>query len=631
VKHALIGKRARHILWFVAPTIIAVVMDFAIRAKALLVYPPLEILNYTGSSLASAGFWGGPLWLASRLFYVRGDRKKIAARIGIGLFFGLFVLPLAVFCFAGQAIYHRVFASYMARDTVRLGIALRGTLSDWLFAWGSPLVVVFMLAVGVLVTVFVARGARKAGRSVRHTWPLLPIIGFCGSAYCFWIDFVESRSLQAAPPDTCFIHGVMHALHDGASGKGWVRRGISLRSPAALPKLTPPEHRPNVLVVLTESVRADASCSDPPPTCTSQFLDEVAADRVPLGRLTTQSPGTFSACMLLWTGLPPTVDYKVAHQAPVLWEIAKAEGYATGYVTSQNLRYDDFGAFVSNAGIDVLASAMDLGATKDAQIGAPDERATARMLDFVRDAPKDKPYFGVLHFSNTHAPYRIDPSLQPYGPHAVDPLGDASAFHNHYLNSVRMQERTLAAFLKELRAMPRWDDTVVLFLSDHGEQFREHGGLYHIHTLYEEEVRIPGWIISGENALTKQQRFSLKPYSHRRTYSQDVTATIVDLLGAFDDRSKFPFADLTNGRSLVRLPSGPEPTMPLATATGVWEPDSFEYGVMRGDHLLVGSPAATWSCFDITRDPREYAPHPASACGSMVVDARRAFPGIVKE
>ncbi len=631
LRNALLGTRPRMILWFVAPTLLAIAMDFAIRGGALVVYPPLEILNYTGSAFAAAGFWGGPLWLASRLFYVRGRVWRPVARVLLAAFVAGFVLPLAIFCFPGQAIYHRVFASYMARDTVRLGIALRGTLADWLFAWGSPLVVVVMALGGALVTWAIMRGVRRAGRYTRRTIPIVPIVGFIGSVFCFWIDFVESRSLQAAPPDTCFVHGVIHALHDGVTGKGWVRRGISLRTPAPLPPITPKAHRPNVLLIVAESVRADTSCSDPPPACASQFLDPVASERITLGRLTTQSPGTFSACMLLWTGLPPTVDYRTAHSAPVLWEVAKAEGYATSYVTSQNLRYDDFGAFMKRAGIDEVVSAMTLGDTKDAQIGAPDERATASMLDVLRRTPADKPYFGVLHFSNTHAPYRTAEDLQPFSPHSTDALGSVEAFHNQYRNSVLLQERTLAAFLAELRALPRWDDTIVMFVSDHGEQFREHGALYHIHTLYEEEVRIPGWVLAGKDALTSDQRRALATFAQRRTYSQDLNATLVDLLGAFDERARFPYAAEVTGRSLLRPATRVEPTVTLTTATGVWEPDVFVYGVMRGDRLLVGTPAQTWFCLDIPTDPREISPHAASHCGDMRDIAKKAFPGAVPE
>src|SRR5262249_8664675 len=152
--------------------------------------------------------------------------------------------------------------------------------------------------------------------------------------------------LQAAVPDACFTHGVVHAARMALTGHWGERQGISLRTPAPLPALSPAAHRPNVLVVLTESVRADATCSDAPPACRSESLDAVAAERIPLGKLTSQTPNTFSACMILWTGLGPDVDFAAAHSAPVLWEIARAVGYRTAYVASQNPQYEDFGAYV---------------------------------------------------------------------------------------------------------------------------------------------------------------------------------------------------------------------------------------------------------------------------------------------
>ena len=601
-------------------------MDFALRGRALLVYPPLEVLNYTGSTLASAGVWGGALWLASRLFLPRDGWKRRAAHLAAWAFFALVVLPLAVFSFPGQALYARVFGAYMARDTVRVGIALRGTLGDWLLAWGGPWVFVVMVLAGMPLAGLFAWLTRKVAPSLAPAVPALPVLGFGIAFTCFWTDFVESRSLQAAPPDTCFIHGVVHALRDAVTGVGWVRHGFTLRTPAPLPRLTRPEHAPNVLLILTESVRADAMCSAPK-SCRDPWLDGVVPDRIPLGSLVTQSPGTFSACMMLWTGLPPTVDLATAHQAPVLWEIARATGRRTAYVTSQNLRYDDFGAFVERAGIDVLISAIDLGSTKNAQLGAPDELASARMLDFVRDT--DAPYFAVLHFSNTHSPDRTDPALLPFVPESTDPTGPTELFHAHYLNSVALQERTLAAFLTEVRKLPSWNDTVVVFLSDHGEDFREHGRLYHIKTLFDEEVRVPGWIAAGPRALEDGQLRALRALGMRRTYSEDVNATIVDLLGVEAEHPQLPFAALTTGRSLLRAPLPPFMAL-LSTETAVWLPDEPQYGVMDDGHLLAASAVSPWQCYNLLADPGEVHPQPAASCGGLLATGTRAFPQVAR-
>jgi hypothetical protein len=614
-----LGDRPRLVLLFVTPTALAIALDFILRGRSLVIFPPKEWLNYFGSSLASAGFWGGPLWLASRLL----ARRSVPARIGFGVFTAVFVFPLAFFCFGGQPLYYRVFHYYMGRDTVRLGIALRGTLGAWLASWGAS--VFLMAAVGIAVTAAIVALLRRAAEPARAAWPILPILGFGVATYCFWIDFVESRSLQAAPPDTCFIHGVMHALRDRVTGKGWVRQGISLREPLPLPPLTPAAHRPNVLVILTESVRADAMCSAPA-RCRAPFLDEVAPERLPLGRLTMQSSGTFTSCVVLWTGLAPDADFRTMHNAPVLWEVAHAVGYRTAYIGSQNLRYDDFGAFLKRAGIDVQASAVDLGGASEPHVGAPDENATARMLAFVREVPDTTPYFAVLHLSNTHWPYRTDPSLpDQWKPEDTSPFGDIQALHNHYRNSVLLQEHTVVALLRELRALPSWDDTVVLFLSDHGEEFREHGGLYHLTSLFDEQVRVPGWLLAGTHVLEPAQRTALAMYEPRRTYTQDVYATVLDLFGVLDQKSSFPFTERLTGRSLLRPPPPGEPLILLSTKSGVWQPDVAKFGAMRGDLLAVRTDVGGYVCYDAQLDPRQLASVSSERCVDLVAAANRGF------
>ena len=254
-------------------------------------------------------------------------------------------------------------------------------------------------------------------------------------------------------------------------------------------------------------------------------------------------------------------------------------------------------------------SAIDLGYAADPHIGAPDENATARLLEFVKgDVPAGTPYFAVLHLSNTHWPYRVDPALQPFEPHDESPMSETESMHNHYRNSVLMQERTMAELVRSLRAMPGWDDTVMLFVSDHGEQFREHGGLYHLSSLFEEQVRVPGWVEAGPHGLGPGQREALAAWGPRRTYSQDVNATVLDLLGVLGDRRSFPFAERLTGRSLVRRPGTEEPRVLMSTASGVWEPDDAKYGVMQGDLLAVKSAGGAWWCYDVQTDPEERSP-----------------------
>ncbi len=629
LRGALLGDQPRVLLYLTVPTLFAVGIDLVVRGGALIHYAPHGYGFYVGSILLSLAFWVFPLHLAARLYVAaRGPRRR-AARAGLALLFGLWFLPLSVFCFGGQLLYRRVFDAYMGRNSLRLGIAYRGTVGDWFTAWSGPWLLAGVTATGIVITVGLAALARRVAATRPARTPWLPAFTFAAAIVCFWFDLCDSRYLQAATPDACLVHGVVHLARVVLTGQWGVRQGVSLRKPAPLPELVSERaHRPNVLVILGESIRADALCSKPSPACQSPELDAVAAERIPLGKLTTPTPNTFSTFVLFTTGLQANTPFAAAHSAPVLWELARAVGYRTAYVTSQNPNYEDFGVFSRGSGIDVRETATDLGGMSEEQIGSPDERAFAAMLRFVRAQTASTPYFGLLQLSNTHQPYRVDPDLQPFAPHSGEPTGDKNHFHNHYRNSVRLLTRMLAGFLTELRAAPGWDDTVVVFLSDHGEQFRDHGGLYHNHSLWEEELRVPGFLLAGATALDDDQRRALDSWGDHRTYTQDVRETVVDLFGLEAARATLPLADQVVGRSLVR-PRNPfrEPTMLLATSTAVWEPVDPRFGAMYGDHVLIGAPGAGWTCFDLHHDPKERSPLTPDRCGDLHAVAREAFSG----
>ncbi len=618
LRRALLGDDPRALLPLLAPTALALLLDLALRARVIAGYRLAGKAIYGSSLLVGAALWFLPLWCAARFWSAR--RGAVAA------YFACVVLPLATLGYAGQALYYDVFHAYVGRDTVRVGLALRRTVGGWLLSWGSPARFLVVVLAGLALTGVIAAAVRRVSVCAKGWPPVLAVVTFTAALGCVVFEGVDSRYLQASTPDVCFVHGAAHALTAALAGELRAERGMAARTPAALPPLArlPRAHPTNVVVVLTESVRADTMCSFPPPACASPMLDDVAAARVPLGRLTTQAPNTFTACMLLWTGLAANVDVRTAHTAPVLWEVARAAGYRTAYVTSQNASYENFAAFVQNAGIDRLLTAADLGGMEQEHLGAPDERALAEGLGFAREAGA-APYFAVVHLSNTHAPYRTDPAVRPFQPDTDDPLADVAHFKNRYMNAVRLQERSLAAFLRDLRALPSWADTAVVVLSDHGEQFREHGAVYHNHSLFEEELRVPGWLLVGDRALESGERAALATWAGGRTYLADVHATIVELFGV--DRRGLPFDDPA-ARSLVRPRTGGEPVALLATSSAVWEADMSLVGALVGDHKAwgpAGGDASAFTCVDVQRHPSEVTPSLDAWCRPLVDQARAAF------
>jgi hypothetical protein len=615
---ALVSDAPRALAVLLAPTALSFVVDVVTRGRSL-----AEVIGsptYATSVLLSAGLWVLPLWLVallSRRVRVRARARGVASRGGLLLVFLAWIMPFCVFAFAGQALYHKVFHAYMARDTVRFGIAQRAIVGAWFEQVGGTWSFVVLGGIGAALALGFVVLAKRAGPAASSAKPILPALAFVISIALLWNDAIETRGLQSALPDVCFAHGAVNAAREAVRGKQGQKREISMRTPARLPALPRAEHRPNVLLIITESVRADALCSERRPDCASRFLDDVAPDRVAVGKLTALSPGTISSCVSMWTGLGPDADYTSVHAAPTLWELAHSAGYRTAYVSAQNVKNSDFGVFLARAGIDVRVSGSDLGGIASDIVGAPDERATERTLAFVRDVAEKAPWFAVTHLSNTHSPYRTVRDLEPNLPESMVPLAGTVPLHNRYKNAVLLQERTVASFLGELRKLPTWEDTVVIFVSDHGEQFGEHGGLYHLHTIYEEEIRVPGFVVAGARALDDAQRKALRSFDGERTYLTDVSATVVDLLGLWDARGTLPFANRVHGRSLLRPRAPEEPVVYLSISSAVWEADGLCRGLIHGQHVLIETRGGGRDCYDLAVDPGQKHRLPASACGAL--------------
>ena len=129
-----LGDRPRAVLRFVVPTFLAIALDVVLRGRSLLVFPPKEWLNYFGSSLASAGFWGDR----------SGSRppaagEALAARGSLlALYAALFVFPLATFSLRRSApLLPRLSLPTWRATRCASASRLRGTLGAWLASWGG--------------------------------------------------------------------------------------------------------------------------------------------------------------------------------------------------------------------------------------------------------------------------------------------------------------------------------------------------------------------------------------------------------------------------------------------------------------------------------------------------------------
>jgi choline-sulfatase len=83
-------------------------------------------------------------------------------------------------------------------------------------------------------------------------------------------------------------------------------------------------------------------------------------------------------------------------------------------------------------------------------------------------------------------------------------------------------DELLGAFFDRLDERGLLGDTLVVVTSDHGDEFYEHGGVDHIHTLYDELIRVP-LIVFGPGVPQR--------VVHEHVAQMDLYPTLCDLMG----------------------------------------------------------------------------------------------------
>jgi len=159
-----------------------------------------------------------------------------------------------------------------------------------------------------------------------------------------------------------------------------------------------------------------------------------------------------------------------------------------------------------------------------------------------------------------------------------------------YDEEVRFVDAEIERFVNALKERGIWEDSLVIFTGDHGEEFFEHGGFEHGHTMYNEVIRVPlvVWgpgIVAGRNP---------SPVS-----IADIAPTILDALG-------LEVFEGTMGKSLwPLLTRGEELSGRLLVAEGaLWGPDT-RAGIAWPHKVILDLESGQARLFDLISDPGE--------------------------
>lgn len=597
------------------PLVLVVVVDVWLRGDRLATLRGKYIASYGAAMLESGLLWGLLLFAASRR---RGGFRWIA-----GAAFPL----LAALSIGGQVYFHRQYATYLNLDATLFGASFRESIFSQFRADAAHFLVSvtppFFAALGL---VWLGRRlVRPSRRRAALSFAAIPALVAAFLIPCSY------RTVQASTPDVIYFHAVGGLLRELSGERTTAQIRPGLRTPPPLPAVSPASPLgapPNVLFVLTESVRADVACSVYSPACAATpEVNALLPDRLPLTRMHSNSSTTAIELAVLWSGLTPTSTREELHSAPLLFDYAHAAGFDTAYWTSHHMMFANSRLWVQDLPTDFQCGATDLDPMADLDLGGDDfllaERAS-RELDELRE-----PFFAVAHFGNTHVPYWIDPSDAPFTPwkESKDP-DDNEAYRNFYKNAVHRQDKAIAKLVRHVQRSPFGQRTVIVFTSDHGEGFREHGQLGHTVSILQEEIHVPAFVDAPNGTLTSEQRAALVAARDRIVFHTDLTPTLLDLMGLGDTPAFAEFRGKMVGTSLLRPPPAEPPSLGITNCSGVWGCALRNWGVMKGGRKLEAREwDRDWHCFDVLADPLEKVDLGPAACADLAADAARLHGG----
>lgn len=295
----------------------------------------------------------------------------------------------------------------------------------------------------------------------------------------------------------------------------------------------PTDDRPNVVFILLDALRPDHMSAYGYHRETTPAMDRMAREGVIFSNVVSHGNRTILSMPAVFTSLYPSINGAIGRgqlmrPLPERWttiaEMLQQRGYTTTAVMSNIFLKSLFGMTQGFDGTEeMLRGRYQLGLMKLLRklgfIDAPEFNASGPSAAAVTDAAlhwfekiRNRPFFLYVHYMDAHHPYipskEYEAMFGPAEPDAASMFRKTSQLvkleqpidldHNelqklkdYYDASIRYADDQISRLLDAVRELSSERETIVIITSDHGDEFMEHGRLYHTNLLIEELIRVP--------------------------------------------------------------------------------------------------------------------------------------------
>ncbi len=299
-------------------------------------------------------------------------------------------------------------------------------------------------------------------------------------------------------------------------------------------KIFPSRSRPNVLLVVCDTLRADHLGCYGYTRPTSPIIDQFAVDALLFENAMSNAPWTRPSMGSLFTAL-----YPYQHQA-FYWKDSLDNAHLTLAEIFRNHSYSTF-AVQTNVLLTEYYNFHQGFQHFYEIINDTAEKVASKFNSWV-SKNKKKPFFAYLHFMDVHLPYEapknfnkifepekfesvLDGAPGAYEVRMLTEIGLSSQDKQHFINlydaEIRYFDHCFGQIIDRLKNLDIFNNTIIILTSDHGEEFWDHNGAEHGHTLYKELIHVP--LIIKYSSQLQPKRI--------RTYVEllGLTPTLLDL------------------------------------------------------------------------------------------------------
>ena len=324
-----------------------------------------------------------------------------------------------------------------------------------------------------------------------------------------------------------------------------------------------PEALPPIILISVDTLRRDALSYANPRAAPTPHLDALAAESILFRDAVSAAPWTIPAMASIMTGVSPYFHGAgrpvPGCQFPTLAEHLSNEGYYTRAVvgnavlaTPDGYKFETDTFSAGFADYDVY-STHNLGESPVSDLimnalpekfidGGTTRQLTQLAIDWLEKNENSiqTPFFLWLHLYDPHYPYAPAAAYLPNIPAPSGMQGrltvPESDFRTGQLShsaeqrtwikvlydaEVRMVDDSIGKLLATLRRVGVYDQSLIVFTSDHGEEFWEHDGMGHGQSMHRELLDVP-LLIKLPNATMSHEVTTTVP-------TQALLPTILDL------------------------------------------------------------------------------------------------------